>query len=443
MSKFRYFGKRKMAARVMGIMMAATISFAYVGDTAMHVSADTKSEAQSKKAQAEAEKASVQAELKEFDTLKGNAQEKLDAIDKELTDVATKVQELKKKCSAKKTEIAKTQKKLKKAEASEKEQYKDMKLRIQFMYENGQTEYASMLLSASSITDFLNKAEYISKITDYDTKMLKKYQETKRLIATSKEKLEKDYAKLKKLQSEQEAKMENLQTLSKKKTAEISAINRKITKGKNKVAGYDASIASSDNILKEIAVAEAAQRQERESREAAEEASRQAAAQAAASNNSGSSSNNSSNNSSSNSSSSSNSGNSSGGAFNDTPSNAGSSSAGFTWPLPGAYHSMSTEYGVSDAFGNPGHCGVDYPAPSGTPIYAVSDGTVTMASFTSGTGNCVIINHGNGLESVYMHLSAYNSSAGQRVSKGQVIGYVGTTGPSTGNHLHMSFRLNG
>ncbi len=90
------------------------------------------------------------------------------------------------------------------------------------------------------------------------------------------------------------------------------------------------------------------------------------------------------------------------------------------------------------------HNGIDYPAPSGTPVRAVANGTVTMRGWMSGGGNSVIIRHARGYETRYLHLSRFgNISVGSRVSQGQTIGYVGSTGQSTGPHLHYEIRVNG
>lgn len=97
---------------------------------------------------------------------------------------------------------------------------------------------------------------------------------------------------------------------------------------------------------------------------------------------------------------------------------------------------------VSRGVGN-GHYGIDWAAPSGTPIYAAADGTVVLSRWYSGYGQCVIIDHGNGVQTLYGHQSQIAVSAGQKVTRGQVIGYVGTTGQSTGNHLHFEIRSNG
>lgn len=89
------------------------------------------------------------------------------------------------------------------------------------------------------------------------------------------------------------------------------------------------------------------------------------------------------------------------------------------------------------------HNGLDFTAPQGTPIYATGDGTVTTAGVGNGTGNHVIINHGYGYETVYMHMVRIKARAGQRVKRGEVIGWVGNTGASTGPHCHYEVHING
>lgn len=89
------------------------------------------------------------------------------------------------------------------------------------------------------------------------------------------------------------------------------------------------------------------------------------------------------------------------------------------------------------------HNGLDFTAPQGTPIYATGDGTVTTAGVGTGTGNEVIINHGYGYETVYMHMVRIKATNGQRVKRGEVIGWVGSTGASTGPHCHYEVHING
>ena len=112
----------------------------------------------------------------------------------------------------------------------------------------------------------------------------------------------------------------------------------------------------------------------------------------------------------------------------------------FIWPVPN-YRYCSRWYGGR-------HKGVDICAPAGTPIYASAGGTVTKAGYNkagagTGYGYSVIINHGGGYSSVYAHCLSLTVSAGQTVRQGQLIGYLGSTGRSTGNHCHFEIRLNG
>lgn len=87
------------------------------------------------------------------------------------------------------------------------------------------------------------------------------------------------------------------------------------------------------------------------------------------------------------------------------------------------------------------HNGIDIPAPRGTPIYATADGIVGRAQWLGGYGNYVEISHGNSIETRYGHMTRFTVNPGQRVKRGDVIGYVGSTGRSTGNHLHYEVRI--
>lgn len=89
------------------------------------------------------------------------------------------------------------------------------------------------------------------------------------------------------------------------------------------------------------------------------------------------------------------------------------------------------------------HNGIDMAAPEGTPIYAAKGGQVSIAAYSASAGNYVQINHGDGYRSVYMHMTGYTVEPGQYVAQGQLIGYVGNTGASKGNHLHFGISLNG
>ncbi|MBE6922921.1 MAG: hypothetical protein E7465_07045 [Ruminococcaceae bacterium] len=128
-----------------------------------------------------------------------------------------------------------------------------------------------------------------------------------------------------------------------------------------------------------------------------------------------------------------------------TPSTSAPSSSGWVCPVP--YYTLTSPFGmrVHPISGKwKMHNGVDMAAAQGTPIYAAKSGKVTTASYQAGgAGYYVSINHGDGFSSVYMHMTHFIVSPGQYVTAGQVIGYVGSTGGSTGPHLHFGISYNG
>ena len=112
------------------------------------------------------------------------------------------------------------------------------------------------------------------------------------------------------------------------------------------------------------------------------------------------------------------------------------------WPLPGHTY-ISCHFGEVDAFGNAGHRGTDIPAPEGTPILAAHSGTVLVSGWNDSYGNQVLLDNGAGLSTRYAHMTQTAVPAGEAVTAGQVIGYVGSTGDSTGNHLHFEVMQGG
>ena len=117
-----------------------------------------------------------------------------------------------------------------------------------------------------------------------------------------------------------------------------------------------------------------------------------------------------------------------------------------SWMRPCSYVKITSPFGNRDrptAGASSNHQGVDLAGPEGTPIYATRSGTVTIARFSNSAGYYVTINHGDGYSSVYMHMTTYTVSVGQSVSQGQLIGYMGSTGISTGPHLHFGISYNG
>ena len=378
--------------RVLSVILALTLSIGCaIPAQASSISETQKKgeELQSQKDSAEAEKAALTKQLNDL----------IDEMDKTTEDINTKQEEI----DAKETELIQ-------AQIDENNQYESMKKRIKYMYENGNTQFIEVLLESKSIGEFLNNAEYIAQISDYDRQMLKEFQQTVQDVDDQKTALETEKAELETLQTQLQDKQNEVSTLISEKADLIG----------------DLETAIGENAAKLQALQEEAARQARVQQEAA--------AAASGNNSSGSSGGGSSSG-----------GSSSGGGSSSpvapiTPSGSGRLSN----PCPSAY--ISSEFGGRTSpggIGSTNHKGRDYAAGTGSPIYASASGTVTTVSYNVARGNYVVINHGNGLSTLSQHCSATYVSAGQSVSAGQNIAAVGTTGYSTGPHLHFEVWVNG
>lgn len=358
-----------------------------------------------------------------IDSLKGSKediQSEVEKLDKQLNEISGKVKEFESRLSKKRQEIADTESALNKAKEQEKKQYRNMKKRIQFMYENGQTSYVEMLLSADSFTDFLNAVEYITQISQYDRKMLKEYQNMQVTIADTQKTLETDYASLQSLQAKVQEEKQAVAALESAKKGELNDVADDLTDAQTVAKAYEAEIQAQNEVIAQIQAAQkraAEQQAAQQQTQAAEE--NQGATDAAGENQNT--------------------------AQNTTPSGNGQSTGTMMWPCPSSKR-VTSDYGPRTSPTNgasSNHKGIDIGAAYGADIVAADGGTVLVATYSSSGGNYVIIDHGGGLCTVYMHASSLTVSAGQTVSKGQVIAKVGSTGISTGNHLHFGVTLNG
>ena len=320
------------------------------------------------------------------------------ALAEQLNTLITDLEKTNADVEAKQQEIAENQTELIKAEIDEQQQYESMKMRIKYMYENGNTQFIEILLESKSISEFLNNAEYINKISEYDRNMLVEFQEIVQDVKDKREKLEQEEAELVQLQQELQTKKEEINTLIAEKAQEIGDLN--------------------------IAIGENAKKLEELQAAAAEQLRLQQEAQQAANNGSSSG----------------------GGSTNSSPGPSISVSGNGVLgnPCPSAY--ISSEFGGRKSpggIGSTNHKGRDYAAPSGSPIYASASGTVVTAGYNVARGNYVVISHSGGLSTLYQHCSALYVSVGQSVSAGQNIAAVGNTGYSTGPHLHFEVWVNG
>lgn len=334
----------------------------------------------------------VEALKKELEQSKNDLAAYVVQLDKELSGIQEKIGQYNTLITEKEEQIVQTTEELNEAVRQQEEQYESMKQRIKFMYEKGDTFYLELLFSSDGFSDMANKADYIEALSQYDKNKLDEYVETKEMVQLCKEKLEAEKEVLDEAKVAVEAEEANVSALINQKEEQIVSVSSDISTKEAAIKEYEEMIAQENA---EIAALEKA---------VAEEKARLEAEQARVYN---------------------------GGMF--------------TWPCPG-YKRISDEYGnrIHPILGTQQfHNGLDMAAPGGTAILAAYDGDVVAAAYNGSMGNYIMIDHGSGLYTIYMHCSALYVSKGQTVSKGQNIAAVGSTGRSTGNHLHFSVRLNG
>ncbi|MCI6676956.1 MAG: peptidoglycan DD-metalloendopeptidase family protein [Clostridiales bacterium] len=485
--------------KIMALIAAAVTTF-----TAVMVQAGGESE---KQKQLDSAKENVQqlknqkkqAEelLKHMEEQKADLDTYIEEIDTRMTEIAECVYNLSKKIKEIEDKIDKNEEKLKVSEESRDKQQEDMKKRIRYIYENGESDYMELLLSGKSITEVLNRAEYISQISVYDRNMLANYQDTINECKKIEEELIKQKKSLQQMKEEEEDKLEAQQVLLKGKQQELANVNNSIKDSEKDVKQYKSEIAEEQaialqlqNELEEIQrinkiAAELASKaaKEAEEKEAArkesiqqgkaeeerrieeskaEEIRQQQAQQTLPSADNTEKDNNS------------NAGWQAGqnntaeviGGQN-TPTSSISTTTvpttqatvppantskelqlAFCWPLP-AGRTITSNFGPRPNQPVAGtalfHHGVDIYAPMGSEIVAAAAGTVVYVGNgsdigTPGCGNQVWISHDGGrYMTMYNHCSALLVQVGQTVNAGSVIALVGSTGLSTGPHL--DFRL--
>ena len=255
--------------------------------------------------------------------------------------------------------------------------------RMRMAHENGNASYLEILLNADSISDFLSKMERVNAMLDYDKKLKTQYKEEKAALEQEKA----DLSASKELQEQT-----LLQLEEDKKTAEVQAA--KAEKYYNTLQSDKAAYQAQYNRAK----------QEEQKLDAQLTAYLK--------------------------------------SLQEQNSSQVTATGEFMWPLPLNKGYISCYFGGRDPNSAP-HYALDIAIAYGTPIYASNDGTVLKAEWHYSYGYYVLIDHGNGRSTLYAHCSSLNVGAGQQVAKGQVIGGVGSTGFSTGNHLHFEFRVNG
>lgn len=348
----------------------------------------------------EQEKEKVEQTLKGLEGLKQDAALYVKQLDASVAELNTELEGLAGMISDKEADIASALLELEAAKDTEKRQYESMKLRIKYMYEKGDTSYLDILLGSESFAQLYNRAEYIAGIARYDRKMLEVYAQSKAVAADKEEALQKEHAGLLELQAQAEAKRESEERLLSEKSAELKNFEGKIASAEGQLSEYEADMKAQENQIRQIEAD--IKRKEEEARKAALAAGQK---------------------------------------YN----TVSIGNINFIWPCP-AGRGITSNFGDRESpteGASTNHQGIDVGAASGSSILAAAAGEVIISTYSYSAGNYIMVNHGGGVSTVYMHCSQLLASVGDKVEQGQIIAKVGSTGYSTGPHLHFGVRVNG
>lgn len=363
-------------------------------------SAEIQKELDSLKDENKAIQAEINAIQRKYDANASDIQVLVDqknAVDQEIALLNAQIININDQLSAYGQLIADAQDQLDNAEERLNELSRKHKERIRAMEEEGTLSYWDVLFEASSFTDLLDRLNMVDEIAASDQRRLGEMRETADLVESNRNELEKGKAEL----EETRVQLADTQASLEIKRTESDDILRELIKKQEEFQLLlDESEAAQDDLMRSIAAKEkelsAAKYEEHLAKLALQ--------------------------------------------GQNPPSNA-------TWRTPVSGYTLTSPFGMRKhpVLGtNRMHNGIDMACASGTPIYATRAGTVTTASYQAGgAGNYVSINHGDGFASIYMHMTHYVVYAGQTVTQGQLIGYVGSTGISTGPHLHFGISYAG
>lgn len=304
--------------------------------------------------------------------------------------------------------------------------------RLCAMYMSSNTSYLEILFEAKSFTDFLDRMEMVKEIISLDQEVLDQMMAIKAEIEEKKNSLEEEKLieeAVKEDITDQKSAIEAKQRKKETLLTELKSQQKDMEFNLGQLEGTSKDLEAA--IQKLVAEREAEEKRKREEAEK-KRLAELAAAQKEQENNSGS------NNNSDN-------GNNSGSNNNSGSTSRGTHSGRMIWPAPG-YTRITSYYGyrIHPVTGQgKSHTGIDIGAPEGANAVAALGGKVVLAQYNGGYGNCVEIDHGNGIRTLYGHGLSLCVSVGDIVSQGQLIMKVGSTGVSTGPHLHFEVRVNG
>ena len=324
-------------------------------------------------------------ELKEKEAEYNEQKKKKNAIDLEIAVLQSDIDAIQSVIDEKNAEIEAKNAEIAEVEASIQETDKLLKQRMKVMYENGDISYLEILFESDGLSDLYTRMYIIETIVEHDNKLITEYKERITQIEEAKKTIEVEMEE----QVEARKILDEKQSLIKVRQDEQDAIVKSLSGDINELKRQEAEMIKAERQI-------------------------QAQINAALS---------------------------SSGQKSVTYTGSGK----FILPLA-SYTRISSPYGyrIHPITGTRKlHSGIDYAAPAGTPIYAADDGVVLTSGWINGYGYTITVNHGSGIVTLYAHCSSLIATAGQKVTKGQTIARVGTTGNSTGNHLHFEVKVNG
>lgn len=429
---------RKKLVAIVAAVMAAIMVLSLILSLIPVASAASSSEIKKQIEQMKEEQERLQKEKEELmaayeeneDEIARMVEEK-NLIDQEIGILSAQVRLVNEQISAYNLLIADKQDELDQAEALYSALKEKNKARIRAMEEDNSLNYWSVLFEANSFFDLLDRLNMIEEIEASDRRRLQEMGEAARLVAAAKEELLLEKAELEATKAELDAMQAELDAKRVEAEELLSAL---IAKSREIEGLYELLEQEDNELLDEIAQAELDYEEAKLLEYLAWLATSEtttvpttAPPTAAPTNPADPTSSTT--------------------APTSPTGSTGSGGGGSTyWMIPCSYVYVSSPFGDRDAptaGASTNHKGIDLAASAGTPIYASRSGTVTIAKWSNSAGYYVTINHGDGYSSVYMHMTNYVVSKGDYVSQGQLIGYVGSTGYSTGPHLHFGIAYNG
>lgn len=376
------------------ISASATASSSSITSDSIKEKEEQIDSAEKEKEQLESELSDLQKIKDELESQKTDLQAYVSLLDSNLADIEANIAELNASITAKETEISETEKQLEEALEKEEAQKEAMLRHIRMMYERDDSYIIDMLLNSSSYTDFLVRADYAELVAAYDLKMWEELIQIRQYIELCREELALEKEILDQTKSNVQLEQANLESLIQQKNEDITAYETDINSKEQAISDYEAMIKAQDDEIKALEEAIAAEKRS---------------------------------------------------ILESNGSVIYYDGGIFKFPLA-TYTRISDDYGyrIHPTLGvEQFHNGVDFAAPKGTAIYAAYDGIVVAATYSATMGNYVMIDHGSGLYTIYMHASALYVSKDDVVVRGDTIAAVGSTGRSTGNHLHFSVRKDG